>query len=180
MVKELPGETEFLLQQRGELAHSEHFGRIVSGVKEIDSEFLRGGKRPMGPLPGYERIDPLCGGLEDFTTCSAGHDANPPCDWRSARREMHSVSNGRFDSFFEDLALDFCFDLESDFQERPPWFLETERVAQERVVSELGMRVQRQMSAVDGKVVIDRQLELAILRPGDALQSAPKQARGAR
>jgi hypothetical protein len=76
--------------------------------------------------------------------------------------------NGPFDSL-EDFALTSA-SIWNPISRNATWLRETERVAQERVVSHWDAR-QGQMSAMDGKVVIDPRFNLRYCG-GDALQSA--------
>ena len=55
-------------------------------------------------------------------------------------------------------------------------FLNPEGAAQEDVVSDDGMQIQRQMRAVDGEVAVERGLNLAAGRAGEGLHAAPKEA----
>ena len=113
--------------------------------------------------------------LGDFSASSPGHQADFSADCRPAGSKVHLSSNGPLEIFSQQVAFDLHIDLKSDLEKTAPRLWKAERVAEQGIISVLRMSVQRQVSTVDGDVVRDRQLQLAIERPSKALQASPKQ-----
>jgi len=64
---------------RGERFDAERFGRVVAAQKKIDSQFLRGNRRPVRRFACNEGVDFLLRDPINFRTRRAGDDPNPVC-----------------------------------------------------------------------------------------------------
>lgn len=174
-MQEYPGKSEFCFEGFGERLYTEDFRRVVARIKKVHMEFFRSGERPVRPLSRDEGVDSLCGGIENFATCRARDHTDPACNRWSAGSKMHLSGDGILEAIEENPPVHRDLNLQSDLQKGLPRLGKFERVAQQDIVSQLGMRIEWQMGAVNGQIVLNRQFQLSIAGSGRRLQATPKQ-----
>ena len=153
MIQKLPGKFELCLQRPPECLHSEHFGRVVSGVKEIDAEFFCRGEGPMRSLAGDESIDASFGCLAHFSTCRSSDHSDSSSDGRPTGSKVDLSSDGSLEIFSEQVAFNLHVNLEADLKKAVPDLWKAECVAEQSIIPISGVSVQWQVSAVNCDVV---------------------------
>ena len=181
MVDEFPFDSKSLGQMRAEGLHAEGFRRVMAAEEEIDAQFLREGMAPMGAFARDEGVDPLADGGCDFRSGASRADPHDADGHGAAGGEMHRSAEGGFESGGDFTSREMIcrkFQTDGNALEREERFavLQTQCLGEPGIVSHGGMGIQRVVDADQRQVVFKGELEFAVVRARDGLNSLPEQA----
>lgn len=94
MVEEDPGQFEFAAECCGQGFDAESLRGVVAGVENIEAQFFRERVGPVRAFAGDEGIHAFGGGLFQVAARAAGHDADAPAYFRSARQHAGTAVRG--------------------------------------------------------------------------------------
>jgi hypothetical protein len=180
VIDESPGEFKFPAEHFGERFDPEGFCGVVAAVEDVDAEVLGHGMGPVGAFASDERIDAFGEGVLEFAAGAAGDDTDAATGLGAAWQEVCGGAGGLLQALEEGVAVDAGGGLEADLaafrdHERLE-FLEAKGLAEEGVITELGVFVEGEVETVDGEVVFEEQTHLAVACSGPGRRGAPKES----
>src|SRR6266571_3585671 len=115
-----------------------------------------------------------------FLARAAAHHADAPAKLRSAGQQLDLAADGPPQPFDQVGAREPRVRLEAKalvFREKERTKpLQTQRGAEEGVVAEPGMRIEREVRTIDREVVVQQTAEQLVVRPRPGMRPAPEQA----
>src|SRR6516165_5551801 len=101
MIEERPWNFKSSGKMSREIFDSEHFGRVMAAVKNIDAQFLGHGVGPVRAFAGDESVHALGRRLFQIAARSARDHTDPFADFRSAGNHERRLAGRSMQSFRE-------------------------------------------------------------------------------
>ena len=151
----------------------------MAAVKHVQAKILSQCKRPVRTFAGDERVHALVGGCFHFRARAAGDDADFAATRRAARQHGR-LGVGRFGQALGQLRPRQVkraaqADRLAALGKKRLGLLDAKCPAKLGVVAEPWMRVQRQVRAVNGDVVVKQQPQQSVAVAGPRMRRSPKQ-----
>lgn len=163
MVVELPGKPETRREMLCQPLDPELFGRIMAGVDHVDPSFDGIKVGVMSPLPRDICIQPRPDSFADHASGPPGDDADSRAAIRPAGDQFAPGADALVEALNEvsprkvECAPDT--DRDSPILSESASHFESEEPGQGRVITQLGVNVERNVSTVERKVVPEENLE---------------------
>ena len=174
-----PRDFELVRQVRRQRLNAEGFCGIVAAIKNIHSQFLGQGERPVRSLAGDEGVHAFARRLFQSTARAAGHHADAPANLRPAGQQpgrhlqRPAQSLRQFRAFQTSPRL--ATNESAFFEEKRLALLQSQGGAKPRVVAQARMRVERQVRTVNRQIVLQQQPQQFVTFPGPRMARTPKQ-----
>jgi hypothetical protein len=178
MIEENPGYAKAAGKVRSQSFHAEGFGRVMAGVKDIDSQFFRQSVSPMRPFSGDERIHALSARPGEIGSGAAGHNSDPTADLWPARDHQNPGAGRGLQTTRQfgpgNVPLRFETDVLAMAEKEWLRLFETECRAELRVIAQARMGIERQMRAIHGQIILDQKRQYFAAFAGPGMGSAPE------
>ena len=159
---------------------AEGFGGVVPAVEDVDAEFLGHRIGPMRTFAGDESVYAFVGCFFEIASCSACDDTDAAADLGTAGNCQWFRSSGASQARGQFGARNYRLTLKTQelamIEKERAQFFQSKRRAELGVVAKFGMRVQRQMRAVDGEVVLEQQSQQFVSLACPRMRRSPKKS----
>ena len=152
----------------------------MATVENIDPQFFSQTMGPVRPFSGNEGVDALPGSNRTLGSCPAGDHANVTAALRAPRQQSRCLAQNA-GAFLDQGITSQGFDKSKT--QFPPLVLEkgfcalnSQGLAKLTVVAKFGMDIQWKMGAVDGKIVIQHELDKGVSTPCPGMSFIPKKS----
>ena len=165
---------------RGQCLHTKSFCRVMATVEDVDPQFFSQTMGPVRPFSGNEGVDALSGSNGTLGSCPAGDHANVTAALRPPGQQCRRLAQNAGALLDQGITRHGFDKSKTQFSplvlEKGFGALNSQGLAKLAVVAQFGMNIQWKVGAVDGKIVIQHELDKGVSTPCPRMGFIPKKS----